>query len=196
MTTNLCDHIRQRALEHGKGNPEYDVWVHHSRKCSECRDLLAIQQLLEAEGEAAVAHLPQESVKKILEHSHTLYANGRRAWKRPLQKSLVWAGRIAACAVVACAMFKLSTPQPTQPTLITASRSTAFHPVAAVPAAPVSIQEAKPFAPHPEIQISPIELTDWNLERDIVAQNQNLAETHDMLERSIGADANGDAFLY
>ena len=91
-----CDHIRQRALKHGEGSLEYDLWIRHSRHCPECRNELYIQELLKGDArDACAAHLSRGDMTRLLQLADEQYRGGRRRKRRYFMQTLYWGGRVA-----------------------------------------------------------------------------------------------------
>ena len=91
-----CDHIRQRALKHGEGSLEYDLWIRHSRHCPECRNELYILELLKGNArDTRAAHLSRSDMSRLLQLADEQYRGGRRSKLRFFMQMLSWGGRVA-----------------------------------------------------------------------------------------------------
>lgn len=103
-----CDHIRQRALKHGEGSLEYDLWIRHSRHCPECRNELYIQELLKGDArEACAAHLSRNDMSRLLQLADEQYRGGRRRKRRYFMQTLYWGGRVAVFGALLFLLYGL-----------------------------------------------------------------------------------------
>ena len=103
-----CDHIRQRALKHGEGSVEYDLWIRHSRHCPECRNELYIQELLKGDGrEKGGAHLSRGDMSRLLQLADERYRGGRRQKSRFFLRVLYWGGRVAVFVALLFILYGL-----------------------------------------------------------------------------------------
>lgn len=105
-----CSELRRRALRHGEGSPEYDVWVRHSRHCETCRSEVYIQGLLrsETDGDARPGHLPAENIARLMQLAEQRYTGGNHRRRRSLQRLWGWAWRLSGACALACALAGLA----------------------------------------------------------------------------------------
>lgn len=97
-----CDHLRRRALEHGEGTPEYDVWVRHSRHCAECSSELYIQGMLQSSDVRGTgSHLSSEDVSRLVQLADERYRGGRRRHARLLRGVFGIGWRVACVGLLA-----------------------------------------------------------------------------------------------
>ena len=105
-----CSELRRRALRHGEGSPEYDVWVRHSRHCETCRSEVYIQGLLRSETDAdeRPGHLPAENIARLMQLAEQRYTGASRRRTRTLQRLWGWTWRLSGACALACALAGLA----------------------------------------------------------------------------------------
>lgn len=99
-----CDELRRRALKHGEGSAEYEVWVRHSRHCPNCRNEVYIQSLLRSDAEEDVGHLPAENISRLMRLAEQRYAGRGQGRRRAWRRAWGWCWRITASVAAACAV--------------------------------------------------------------------------------------------
>ena len=85
-----CEHLRNRAMEHGEGSEEYMAWAFHCRHCSDCQSELFILETLREDAEGEKVHLPREKVAQLAMMAKARYGKRRKHRAGRMIWGFVW----------------------------------------------------------------------------------------------------------